>query len=611
MYTHPMHCATCGKTVGADTLLSESGEPICAACQEKAELAQGDQRAARAIFASSGGALALGALAVFFDPCFLPTIAGVLAGLGTLGLLARNPEHARRLGSRAWVAALLALAGMGLSVAAPFVGLLFQAAIVHQADERAAGGAIEAVPEVEAPPDPVRELFVTQLSNWVVALDADVAGQVRAAPRDVASTHAAVLSAVDATEPTLHAPFAAFLDDAERFSRREEGTDDLALTGALVALDDALAAAGVPYYVDAVLLVRGARFRVLCTSFHVARRRRFTSGERVVNGLDLERVDTLSFERSLLGYTRPEVHHALVLVSRIEDFLIERALPSIHSVDESGIVRGYEDEQDVAWVTPFETWVHEDLAREARQVVTERAVIDLSAAVVRRRIAIDAMNHALLSLGVTIRAPRTLAYDTNVLAPYARSAGPALLGEVRAAQRELDTPEMRASYEALEAAHLRSVARHEAQHRIDYEDDRIALHVPDALAAYTGRTEEETRVNHLAERSNAELSAYLSQVAREPDRVLTNLVHVVSFPMSRHDWTRPESYAALVIFEELARELGISHGDFVVDRRVVRAEIAHVYGSIRGHTGAAVATAAQRAWATLYGVSLPPLEEAD
>lgn len=605
------HCATCGKLVGADTLLSESGEPICQACSEKAELAHGDARAQRAIFASSGGALGLGLLACFFDPFFLPSIAGIAAGFTTLGLLTRNQDHRIRLGMRAWVAAFLALGGMVLCLVGPFAGLALQALLRQQADERAAGGAIDVVPEVEteAPPDPVRDLFVVELPGWVEALDADVAGIVRAPPRDVASTHAAVLTAVDATEPTLHASFATFLDDAERFSRREDGTDDLALTGSLVALDDALAAADVPYYVDAVLLPRMGRYRVLCSSYHVARRRRFASGERVVNGLDLERVDTLTFERSLLGYTRPEVHHALVLVSRVEDFLVEQALPSIHSVDESVIVRGYEDEQDVSWVTPFEQSVHEDLAREEREVVTERALRDLAAAVVRRRIAIDAMTHALLSSGLRIREPRTLAYDTNLLAPYARAAGPAVLGEVRAAQRELDQASTVAAYEALERAHLASIARHEAQHRIDYEDDRIALHVPDRLAVYTGRTEAEDQVNELAERSNAELSAYLSQVAREPARVLTNLVHVISFPMSRHDWSRPESYAALVIFEVLAHELGIGHEDFVRDGRVVRAELAHVYASIRGHTGPAIADAATRGWASLYGVPLPPLEE--
>jgi hypothetical protein len=266
---------------------------------------------------------------------------------------------------------------------------------------------------------------------------------------------------------------------------------------------------------------------------------------------------------------------------------------------------------DAEIVARTTAWIDAELAREARLVVTERALVDLSALVVQRRHAVEAMSHALLSSGIELRQPSTRGWDTNVLAPYARAAGPALLGDVRAAQRALDTPESIHTYRALEAAHLASIARHEAQHRIDYEDDRIALHVPDALAEYVGRTEVEDRVNHLAERSNAELSASLSQVAREPDRAMTNLVHVVQFPMSRHDWNRPESYAALVIFETLAHELGIAHGDFIVNRRVVRAQIARVYGSIRGHTGPAIAEAAQRGWASLYGVPLPPLEEVE
>jgi len=610
MHAMTQRCATCFTAVGDDTLLSDRGEPICTSCQEKAELHQGAGRAANAIFASSGGALALGALAIFFDPCLVPTLAGVIAGLTTLSLLARHPEHRARLGSRAYVAMSLSVLGMALSIVAPLAGLLFQHAIVQQSAERVAGGPVGEVPAaVERAPDPVREIFATRLPDWVVALDADVAGAPHAAPRDVASTHAAVLGAVDAALPALHEAFASFLADAETFSEGGAEVDDLALTNRLTLLNAALADAHVDYYVDALLLGRGARLRVLASTYAVQRRRRFTSGERIVNGLDLDRIDTLSFEQTLLGYTRPEVRYALVLVRRVEDFLIERSLPSIHSVDESVIVRGYEDEPDAGWVTDFETWVHEDLSREASQIVTQRALLDLSAAVARRRVAVDAMTHALLSSGIRVRSPRTLTWDTDSLAPYAHTAGPAVIGEVRAAQRALDAPESIATYRALEAAHLASIARHEAQHRIDYEDDRIVLHVPAALAVYTGRTESEDRVNDMAERSNAELSAYLSQVAREPDRVLTNLVHVVSFPMSRHDWNRPETYAALVIFETLAQELGISHGDFLVDRRIVRAQIARVYGSIRGHTGTAVAEAAQRGWASLYGVPLPSLDE--
>ena len=607
------HCATCGKGVEGDTLLSDSGEPICAACHQKAELAQGDARAARAIFATSGSALAFVALALFFDPLFVPSIAAVVAGLSTLGLLQRNPEHRARLGVRAYVAAAFAVIGILLAVPAPFLGLWIQHAVRARDAERAAGGPVAVVeePVEETPPDPVREIFATSLPNWVVALDADVAGRPHAAPRDVASTHAALLAAVDASLPALHHAFETFLRDAETFSNGGAAVDDLALTNDLTLLDAALADAHVDYYVDALLLGRGARYRVLASSYAIERRRRFVSGERTITALDLDRIDTLSFEQSLLGYTRPEVRYALVLVARVEDFLVGSVLPSIHSVDDSVIVRGYEDEPDVAWVDDFETWVHEDLSREAQEVVTQRALIDLAAAVVRRRIAIDAMSHTLLSSGIELRHPGTLAYDTNALAGYARIAGPALLGEVRAAQHALDAPASIETYDALESAHLASIARHEAQHRIDYEDDRIALHVPDALAAYTGRTESEDRVNRLAERANAELSAYLSQVAREPDRVMTNLVHIIGFPMSRHDWNRPECWAALVIFESLAQELGISHGDFVVDRRIVRAQIARVYQSIRGHTGPAIAEAAQHAWATLYGAPLPPLEEAD
>jgi hypothetical protein len=78
--------------------------------------------------------------------------------------------------------------------------------------------------------------------------------------------------------------------------------------------------------------------------------------------------------------------------------------------------------------------------------------------------------------------------------------------------------------------------------------------------------------------------------------------------MARDAWGMAETYAAIVIFEELARELGLEPGVIVRSPNVVRSEVARLFLAIRTHTGAAVADAARRAWQRLYGVDLPPLE---
>lgn len=602
-------CATCGALVGEDSLLSDQGEPICPACSARADLEREEKRASQAILASSGSALALGVLALAVDPCFLTSIFGVAAGMGTLSLLARHPDHRARLGTRAWVAGIAAVLGIGLAVAAPFVTTALQVWFFSRRADPAPTPVEEAIAEEDAreSEDPRRQVFAQALPDWVVALDARSGGREHAAPRDVASAHAAVLAAVDRAMPERHDAFARFLDDAETYAARGNETDAADLTNTMVLLDASLESGGIPYYVDALLTHSRERQRVLASTYAIEQRRHYRSGERRITALDLDRIDTLSFDRTLLGYTRPDVRVALVLTARVDRFLVQRVLPSIHSTDESVIVRGYEHETDVAWITGFEEQVHLDLRREAATLASERDVLDLADAIVRRRIALDALDHELASGGGAVREPDAYAYDVAALSRAAGRASSYTLRDVRAAQRDLESPRLRAAWDALRTASLDSIARHEVQHRIDFEEDLAALHVPDALARYVGRTEHEDAVNELAERSNAELSAYTAQVARDPERVRTVLVHVIQFAMSRHDWGRPECYAALVLFEALADALQIAHEELVVDRTIRRERLAQIYAAVRERPSAEIADGAARAWATLYGAPLAPL----
>jgi hypothetical protein len=468
--------------------------------------------------------------------------------------------------------------------------------------------------EVEVAAHPLDAVMREAIPGWVVALDAESAGRPRPSPGDVAGRHAAVLTALAEAHaaPEIVEAVRSFLDASEEFSERGAPPAEDPITPTLVAIDDALARAGAPFYVDAVVTesVYGDRRRVLASTFRVRARRVFTSGERRITSLDLERLDDLSFERSLLGYTRPDVRYALVLTARVERYLVSEAIPAMHAAEESVIARGYEDERDASWVTPFEAAVHEVLREEGSRTAPEPAVAALAAATARRRHAFEALAAALEDQGMRLRTPDTYALDLLELSGVLSSVEPELRREIREAQAALDQPAIAATYRAIEEAELLSIARHEAQHRVDYEDDRLVA-VPDALAHYTGRTEFEDRVNRLAERSNAELSAYLSQVAREPARARSHLVQISRFVMNRELWGMAESYAALVIFEAIAAELGVTHGELVVARRIQRAEIAAIFLAARARTGDEVAQAARAAWRGLYGVDLPPLALTD
>jgi len=512
-------------------------------------------------------------------------------------------------GSALGIAAVIALGGVGYRLAtrpAPRVVLPSTTADVPLPTAAAADQA------EEAPAHPLDRVLREALPEWVIALDAESAGRPREAPRDVAGRHADVLTALAAAHASedLATSFRTLLEVSERYSREDFPDGEAEITRALVAVDDALARAEAPYYVDGVVVQIWSatpRRRVLMSTFRVRDRHVFASGERRITALDLDRIDPLSFERTLLGYTRPDVRYGLVLAARVEDYLVTEALPAMHAAEESVIVRGYEDEPDASWVTPFETAVHEILREEASRLASPESVRALAAAVARRRRAFESFSTELEDQGMRLSSPGTYHYDLLAVSGALGSVDTNTRQEVREAQSALQAAGLEATYRAIESAELLSIARHEAQHRVDYEDDRLVA-VPDALAAYTGRTESEDQVNRLAERSNAELSAYLSQVAREPERARSHLVQISRFVMNRDAWGMPESYAALVIFETLARELGISHGALVVARRIQRGELAAIFLAARGRSGAEIAGAASRSWSELYGVELPPLE---
>lgn len=476
-------------------------------------------------------------------------------------------------------------------------------------------GAAVIPPSEEAPPHPLTELFEERVPAYVVALDARSARREPMPPGDVAGTRARLLEALGSQAPDLVPTMSDLLDASESFSSEGAAYADEAWLQRLVLFHDALAAAEAPFYVDAQLTEYAypERRRVLISTYSVLSRERFSYPRDAdvveVQALLLRRLDSLSFRQSLLGYTRPEIRYALVLVDRIEGFLISQHLPSMHSADESVFVRGYEDERDTHWVTEFEVWAHEDLLAEAESAVRSRgvapeALAELARAVVQRRHAIDAMSHSLRRRGIELLQPATYAFDAERLAAFRDAENGGRLAEVREAEAALARPELRAAYEAVLDAFVVSVEEHEVQHRIDYEADRLVA-VPPALAEYTGETESEDRVNRRAERANAELSAYLSQVARGPEHARTSLLHVASFLMARESWSMPEAYAALVVFSSIAESAGIEHGPLVVARRVVRGEIAGIYGAVRGRPD--LADLAGRAWARLYGSELPTL----
>ncbi len=123
-------CSRCGDFVEASgAFLSNDGDPICRKCNDKSDVDAGEERAAGAIFSASGGAIGLAVIAIFYNPCLIPTVMGVMSGAGTFALIARHPEYRKRMGWKLPVTMVVAAIGIALSVLAPIINILGRVAI--------------------------------------------------------------------------------------------------------------------------------------------------------------------------------------------------------------------------------------------------------------------------------------------------------------------------------------------------------------------------------------------------------------------------------------------------------------------------------------------------
>src|SRR5690606_25268197 len=141
---------------------------------------------------------------------------------------------------------------------------------------------------------------------------------------------------------------------------------------------------------------------------------------------------------------------------------------------------------------------------------------------------------------------------------------------------------------------LASVERHEVQHRLDYGRPR-PLPMPAQLAAFVGplRASDGTP-HHGAARSLAELSAYLAELARDRQTVRTGLSVLAQFLIMPAHWGTAECYAAIVLLEELTRELAIEGASLVQGGEIDRMRVTDLYLALTAMPPDTVRAAARR-----------------
>lgn len=554
-----------------------------------------------------------------------------LAYLTAVGLPLESPddveatrvafEEARRahaskervgLRTMAWPALALASVGVAswLALRDPYAGLVDDAG-PETVEAYARGG------RPLAGSASTRALFEGTLPRFVIALDHDRLEREQGArtTRSATLIQAAeelIVEARAALGPELARQLATVVELSMALVGAVDVGVDVAFAqhaAALAALAEGLEAAGLGYFVDAEVLraERGVP-RVLMSTFTVEHVRVYRAGAasgatRTVRALRLRRLDHLAFERTVLGYTRRATRDAIVLDGPIEEHLVTEVFPAL--------VEGAPFALDPSHVASpalqtAEARVGVALRGEVGRVLGDERGAAVGALFVRRSELVDGLARELAGR-VRFARPDTYALDLEGYAAIEAQIPRATWHELESVEDALREREHQAPFAIVRGLVRDSVERHEAQHRLDF-DEGLVDQAPAPIESLLGPVHLGPYDDPLAARATAELSAYLAQLARSP-LARTELALLV-----RHLYAQlasPESYVALVIVEALADALGEPHAPLWRMRGVDRDELSRLLTALVAHDTDAVATAARTAWTRLFGRPLPDLTPVD
>jgi hypothetical protein len=316
------------------------------------------------------------------------------------------------------------------------------------------------------------------------------------------------------------------------------------------AVTDQLAGVGLAYFLDPRVFTEHGHRHAGILAYRVDSVELVRAARERLRVLSLRRIDRLNVSRALLGMTPEAQHDPIVLLDQIEDHVRTQVLPVIAG-------RPYQVGDDGWADSP-----------------TGRAVA--------------------VAAGDAIRRELLVALGPDAGSDLGSDAGSDVGSELGSGGRVVDR---------CDQLMTASVRHHEAQHGFDRRSQRS---YPRALADYAGPLRgDDARVVPLAARARTELSAYLSQIASDmwlPQLALWNL--------SRHAFRRgqglsAESYAAVVVIEGLARQLGVSTaGPAFHDGAIDRDRLSTLVAPLAARSTIELRSAAAALWAELFGERL-------
>lgn len=518
--------------------------------------------------------------------------------------------------SRKRIAALVMVA---LAVA------LLVSLLVRQARKRPRGGTEDAPKAVEDPrtlvpfalgaaTEAADDIFAKRLATLVITLDRASRGEgASQAAADLAAAEQGLLG--DQARAALgDAPLAGLREVvvAAKGASRAKVADEASVTAldiAVAHLDNALLAARLPYFVDASVIISRDRTRriVLLYGFAIVGTSLYESAPSArVRAVRLRRLDHLNWSHTVLGFVNLLRAQAVVLLDPIEEQLARHLLPALapgapmplggdeSKLSTTAIAIGERAGEIAKAELGTLPGVDPDVAR------------DVGEALRARRDLYEQWNKGNgTELGIGVRPPKGLALDMTGFAQ--RTEGliqESDLDTLKTIQARLEREDAGRTYGALRDAFAESVERHESQHRLDaMQHLRMSSAVNDVVHG------DSTAVATIRNGVNNELSAYLSQIARDVKMPRTTYSLLVRFVVNPRTRVSSEGIAGVLATEALARELKVAdETPLVVSRKLDEDRLVRAHKGITSAPPAEVSAAARRAWAVLFGRELPALD---
>lgn len=329
-----------------------------------------------------------------------------------------------------------------------------------------------------------------------------------------------------------------------------------------------LAAKGLPYVLEATALDRDEQAVSLVLSFAIREVRHFEGALERIDVLVVERGDGLNWSYELLGFTDEADKHAIVLYDAIEAEFCGDLTPILLEERTTAV--------DELWRAA--------LSLELEELGGSKALV----ALLRSR------NEKWEHLRQQVRAkslyelgpPQKLTTDDEIRALASQVLSPTEASELWQSEAELSRAPALITFLDRQ---ISRTALHEAQHRVDFSR---GLKAAQAVVKRLGAT------SSLVDDTNAEMSAYIAEIAHSPATSRTSIARLVAIASMDELAGQPESVAARTILELLAAELAVEVAEPTADSWL---------SVLKERAAEELSESARRVWQAQYGRPLGTL----